>query len=328
MAISLILQGMARFDRPHIPIIPTAWQEGMRAIQRFQNAGFDVAKLTDLSVSFLSLVARPATGKGLTLKSVPADTRISTFEIKRSNDELQRAYGIVYAPDQIDAHGDTADVLTIRRAAAEFMREGRQRNIDLEHSFAPEMAFVAETWLVRSGDPLFPDEPDGAWAAGIQINDPDLWRRLKSGELVGISLAGMARIDPVSIEPVTTYTEKTNDATPGWAARLIKALTGAEPKEETEMDANEVRTIVRDTLKSELGAAIKDAMTPEPATPANTDAAAGAADKAQSTPDIQGAIAKGFEALEAKLDGKIAVAVAKGVVEAGGGGAITGESFA
>lgn len=273
-----------------------------------------MAKLKDLSVSFLSLVKTPATGKGLTLKSAKAGERAATFEIIKTDDELMRAYGIVYAPDQEDAHGDTADAATIRKAQAEFMREGRLQNIDTEHSFAPEMAFVAESWLVRKADTLFPNEPEGAWAVGIQIGDPDLWKQLKSGDLTGISLAGIARVEPEATDPaVPHYTEK--DAEPGWVSRLIKALSGAhpqEPIEETDMDKEEVQEIVRDTLKSELSSAITDALK-SAGVGATTDPDPAPAPEPEG--DIEKAIAKGFSALEGKIDDKITKALAKGVTE-------------
>ena len=215
-----------------------------------------MAQLKDLSVSFLSLVAAPATGKGLTLKSAKPGERAAAFDLVVKNDDMMRAYGVVYAPDQEDAHGDTADADTIRRAATEFMREGRLKNIDTEHSFTAEMAFVAESWLVRKGDALFPDEPEGAWAVGIQIGDPDLWKQLKSGDLTGISLAGIARVQPD--EPRASYTEK--DAESGLLKALLRALTGKntpqDPTEETEMDENQVRGIVR----SEVGDAVTEAL--------------------------------------------------------------------
>lgn len=261
-----------------------------------------MATLKDLSVSFLSLVQRPATGKTLTLKSAKPGERVGTFEIVKTDDERMMAYGIVYAPDEVDSHGDTADAQTIRRAAHEFMREGRLRNIDTEHSFTAEMAYVAESWIVRSGDELFPSEPEGAWAVGIQIGDPDLWQRLKAGELTGISLAGVARVDPAP--DANRYTEK--DEAPGWFARWLKSL---KPVEEKNMDENKVREIVR----AEVGTSVKDALKsvfapddpPPPADPAQ--AAAQAAEKA---------VEKAFSALDAKLDDKIAKAVAKGATEA------------
>jgi hypothetical protein len=297
-----------------------------------------LAKIKDLSVSFLSLVAKPATGKGLTLKAADGQ-RPATFDLIVKNDDMQRAFGIVYAPDQEDAHGDTADALTIRRAAAEFMREGRLKNIDTEHSFTTEMAFVAETWLVRQGDKLFPDEPEGSWAVGIQINDPDLWSQLKSGTLTGISLAGIARREPEPDDPgAQYYTEK--DTTPNWVTRLMKALTGAntqETVEETDMTKDEVQALVGETLKSVLPGALKDAMKtagdpPDP--PATTEPtevekavvaalkAAGVAPKEPKADPTDGAtdIAKAVDAavekaLGTKVTDAITKALAKGATE-------------
>lgn len=293
-----------------------------------------MAKLKDLSVSFLSLVSKPATGKGLTLKAADGQ-RPAAFDLIIKNDEMQRAFGIVYSPDQEDAHGDTADAHTIRRAAAEFMREGRLKNIDTEHSFTNEMAFVAETWLVRKGDPLFPDEPEGSWAVGIQINDPDLWSQLKSGELTGISLAGIARHEPEPDDPGRQYyTEK--DAAPSWATRLIKALTGAPSQgnvEETDMNEQEVTALVSKTITSVLPGALKEAMKaagdPPATEPTEVEKAVAAAlkaagvepkepaaDPAAGETDITKAVDAAVQkAIGTKIEDAITVALAKGATE-------------
>ncbi len=286
-----------------------------------------MAKLKDLSISFLSLVANPATGKGLTLKSDNPAERPTVFDLVVKNDEMMRAYGIVYAPDQVDAHGDTADADTIRRAQAEFMREGRLKNIDTEHSFNAELAYVAESWLVRKGDPLFPGEPEGAWAVGIQIGDPDLWRQLKAGDLTGISLAGVARMEPQPNDPpASLYTEK---SAPGWFRAWLKALTGADhppTTEETEMDDKAIQGLVRATLKAELPGAIAEALKAAGSTPPKTPPAAPPAQPEEA--ELQKAIKSGFADLEAKIDAKIAKATAKGAIETGPLGGAATESFA
>ncbi|MFV0409458.1 MAG: hypothetical protein ACK5LJ_07090 [Paracoccus sp. (in: a-proteobacteria)] len=63
-----------------------------------------MATLKDLSISFLSLVRVPATGKALTLKSTKPGERAGTFDIVKTDtdDERMVAFGIVYAPDQVD----------------------------------------------------------------------------------------------------------------------------------------------------------------------------------------------------------------------------------
>ncbi|WP_224825772.1 XkdF-like putative serine protease domain-containing protein [Cognatishimia sp. MH4019] len=306
-------------------------------------------------MSFLSLVKTPATGKGLTLKAADGE-RAAAFDLVVKNDDMMRAYGVVYAPDQEDAHGDTADADTIRKAQAEFMREGRLKNIDTEHSFTSEMAYVAETWLVRKGDPLFPDEPEGSWAVGIQIGDPDLWKQLKSGELTGISLAGIARMEPGPDDPaLPRYTEK--DAEISLIARLIKALTGApnqEPVEETDMTKDEVQALVAETLKSVLPDALKEASQPAGDPAPKADAAelekakellkANGIDVPDPAPnadadDLDTKIAKAVKkavgepkgtekSIDQKIDDAVTKALAKGVTETDPTTGATEESFA
>lgn len=285
------------------------WHEGATTLQPTRSR--PLATLKDLNVSFLSLVRTPATGKGLTLKSAAPGERAGTFQIAKTDDERMVAYGIVYAPDQVDSHGDTADAKTIRRAAYAFMRDGRLKNIDVEHSFSNEMAYVAESWLVRSADELFPDEPEGAWAVGVQINDADLWQSLKSGELTGISLAGIARMDPPpATPPEPAWTEKGDDRPPRWFARLFPALKTT-LKETDPMNDKEVREIVRAEVGEAVAAALKSAFAPTPA-PADPAAAAAAA--------AEQAVTKAMATLDAAMDAKVAKAFAKGVTEADASG--------
>lgn len=270
-----------------------------------------MGKITDLHVSYISLVARPATGKSLVLRS---EKRALTFEIKKSDAALQRAYGIVYAPGQMDSQGDYADADVIRRAATKFLREYNQNNVDAEHSFAAEMAGVAESWLVRKGDPTFPEEPDGAWAVGVQIYDPDLWSRLGKGELTGLSLAGMAQYEQPPIG------QKSEDA--GLFARFVAFLKG-EPKqeqpplpvEEADMTKEEMQSLLKSELSSLVGQAVADAMAKKSA-----DEAQQAKEKARDAEvaDLKKSVESLTEALKA--------AGVKGAGESGGAGGVK-ESF-
>lgn len=277
-----------------------------------------MSRLTQLSVSFISLVRAPATGKALTLKT---DGRAEVIRLVKADDDRMMAYGIVYAPDEVDSHGDTADAVTIRRAAYEFMREGRAKNVDREHSFSPESAYVAESWLVKAGDPLFSDQPEGAWAVGIQICDPDVWAELKSGDIAGISLAGIARVDapaPTTPAPTTQWTEKDKAGFAAW----LKSLFSPNPEpnqKEPEMDAVKVQEIVQATLKTALpdalAAALKSAgIGAETAPPQTTPQTAPPVTPA---PDANAEVAALKNAVAA-LEDKVAIATAKGATEVGG----------
>jgi hypothetical protein len=177
-------------------------------------------KLTDLTVEWISLVKRPANGRGVILKA--ADSRGHPLRLVKADGMLHRLYGIVYAPDEMDAHGDWADAETIRQAADDFMRNGRAMQVDKEHDFTPVPAFVAESWLIRKGDPLFPEEREGAWAVGIQVEDSSLWEAIKAGEVEGISLAGTARVGKGFWHRF--FQRKEHDMTPDEVRALVREV--------------------------------------------------------------------------------------------------------
>ncbi|MCD6386022.1 hypothetical protein J7M23_09640 [Candidatus Sumerlaeota bacterium] len=174
-------------------------------------------RIKKLRVNFISLVRSPANREPIILKSdgQEGNNWQKFVELIKTNEEEQMVYGIVYSPDVIDADGDFASVETIKEAAYEFMKAGVTRNVDKGHNYSPEPAYVAESWIVKEGDSLFPNKT-GAWAVGIKIEDEDLWREIKRGELAGLSLAGVAEVEPV--EKGTIQTEDS------LLRKLLKAL--------------------------------------------------------------------------------------------------------
>lgn len=94
-----------------------------------------------------------------------------TVRIVKSDSKRRVAYGIVLAPDEHDDEHDTISAEEIEKAAYSFMYAGRYQQVESDHDGEAGKGFVAESWLVRSGDPLFAEEPDGAWAVGIKVTD-------------------------------------------------------------------------------------------------------------------------------------------------------------
>ncbi len=149
--------------------------------------------LKDLDVKFISLVKKPANRRErLILKDDGGFELFVPFEKTRLSEDMV-VYGVVYAPGEPDAHGDYTTAEEIKKAAWKFLREGRVRNVDVEHTYREAPAYVAESWLSKGNDPLFPDEPEGTWIVGIKVEDENLWKRIKKGEYRGFSLAGTAR---------------------------------------------------------------------------------------------------------------------------------------
>lgn len=150
-------------------------------------------KLSAIAITHISLVKAGANGKSIIYKSKDAEPSYAkTIEIKKSDREEGVVYGIVYSPDQEDSQGDSATAGEIKKAAYAFMKNRNTLNVDKEHSFEVEKAFVSESWVLKANDPVFPDEPAGSWAVAIQLEDEQLKKSVKAGEIAGISMAGTA----------------------------------------------------------------------------------------------------------------------------------------
>ncbi|HZW38305.1 MAG TPA: XkdF-like putative serine protease domain-containing protein [Ignavibacteriaceae bacterium] len=166
--------------------------------------------LKKVEVNFISLVKKGANNKTVIYKNNPAEENYNkNFSVKKVDDEKNIIYGIVYSPDEVDLQGDTASAEVINEMAYQFMKSSRTRNIDHQHNENPVDAYIAESWLIKKGDPVFPNEKEGSWAVAIKIDDKDLWQLVKSGEISGLSIGGFADIEEA---PKKSFVQKIS----GW----------------------------------------------------------------------------------------------------------------
>lgn len=150
-------------------------------------------KLKDIEITHISLVKAGANNKTFIYKSKEADPAYENIvQIAKQDTEKGIVYGIVYEPDTVDAQGDFTTAEEIQKAAYNFMKSLNNRNVDKNHTFKSEDAYVAENWIVRKGDTLFPNAKEGAWAVAIQLESDTIKKSVKDGELKGLSMAGTA----------------------------------------------------------------------------------------------------------------------------------------
>ena len=152
-------------------------------------------RLQNINVEWISLVKKGANKRSVIFKSAdgdPSAPELRNIAIEKIDEEKRMIFGIVYAPDDLDTQGEYAKAEDIEKAAHAFMKNLRNDRIDKQHNETPEGAFVAESWIVREGDPLFKDEKVGAWAVGIKVEDDDLWKAAKDDEIGGLSMGGTA----------------------------------------------------------------------------------------------------------------------------------------
>ena len=149
--------------------------------------------LKDISITHISLVKAGANKKDIIYKTSNKDPlHFKTIEIKKSDDEKGVIYGIVYSPDSIDTDDEYTNADEIVKAAYGFMKSKNTTNVDKDHTFENEKAFVGESWITKENDSIFPDEPMGSWAVGIKLEDEELKKAVKNGDIAGISMAGTA----------------------------------------------------------------------------------------------------------------------------------------
>ena len=181
-------------------------------------------KLSDIEISFISLVKSPANKKELIFKSGDKEPDFQKDIVLKSLSKDGVAYGIVYSPYEMDSQGEWSDEEEIKKAAWRFMQNKNIANIDKEHSFLNEKAFVCESWIIKSYDDIF-SHSVGAWAVGIKINDEELKELIIKGEITGLSMAGLAKKED----------EKIPNLMKGHTQMADEKKTNAKSEEETKV---------------------------------------------------------------------------------------------
>ncbi len=157
-------------------------------------------RLTDISVSHISLVKAGANGRTFLFKSKDEEPKHEVLvKFTKQDDVKGIVYGIVYEPEKVDSQGDIANADEIEKAAYAFMKARNTLNVDKEHDFSNVGAFVAESWIVKANDPIFSDAV-GAWAVAIKVEDEALKADIKKGDIAGLSMAGSAKTEAISEE--------------------------------------------------------------------------------------------------------------------------------
>ena len=84
---------------------------------------------------------------------------------------------------------------TVKQASELFLKNGNQSNATLMHDSKIEGMTVVESWIV---DDLEFDKskkygfsvPVGTWMISMKVDNEDIWKRVKAGEIKGFSIEG------------------------------------------------------------------------------------------------------------------------------------------
>ena len=122
-------------------------------------------------------------------------------ELKTINDEKRLLMGAALIPDKqiFRKNGDDEYYIyfskdTIRKASQLFLKKSNQNNATIEHERKIEGMSVVESW-VKEGDQdkssLYNfDHPVGTWYITMKVENDEVWKEVKSGNIKGFSIEG------------------------------------------------------------------------------------------------------------------------------------------
>ena len=122
---------------------------------------------------------------------------ITSIEMKfiQKDEKQQIVGGIVYEPDVVDSQGDKADADTIQKAMYDFMQKYAvdQQRINVNHKGKTHTFPIVEVFQpeqdTKKGNATV---KKGAWFIALKVTSKDIWKRIESGELSGLSMEGLA----------------------------------------------------------------------------------------------------------------------------------------
>lgn len=169
--------------------------------------------LKKVDVTHISLVNRGANQKTIIFKSADnINPELKVVPITKIDEDQHIVYGIVYSPNDEDAQGDIATAEVIKDMAYRFMEKGQTNNVDKQHNFQSEEGFIAESWLTKENDSVFPNANIGSWGVAIKVAKQETWELIKSGAIAGLSLAGVAVVEEIEKSNSLQLTIKTKIA--------------------------------------------------------------------------------------------------------------------
>ena len=121
--------------------------------------------------------------------------------IVKLDDDQHKAYCVVAEPDVFDLQGDRSSAEDIEKASDRFMERLQKtcaRGVGYNHE-RPIDAHVIENVVTKQDGMKLGSEilRKGTWYQGHKIEDEEIWKKIKSGEITGLSRQGVGVRMPV-----------------------------------------------------------------------------------------------------------------------------------
>jgi len=135
----------------------------------------------------------------ITDEQLNKEEKVIGFELKiekQHNEELMQVTYVAMLPDSTDLTGDYTSAEDVRKAMESFNKSAMRAN--LFHRLMTDKFHVVESYIAPT-DFVLNDIPvkKGTWLMTLQVNDEKVWKMIKSGDINGISIGAMAKVETI-----------------------------------------------------------------------------------------------------------------------------------
>lgn len=178
---------------------------------------------SDLEVNFIGLVDRPAIERNFQVFKAHAKFTLNEEKRVISGPAMAADMPIYRKDDQLGEYYVVFDKAAIRSIVEKFSAKGYLKNFNLFHNDQAQVSdvtifnsFVSDAELGISPLKGFEDMADGSWFISAKVNNEEVWKKVKDGEIKVFSVEGLFNYVPV-IKPKTTIED---------AVKMIEQILG------------------------------------------------------------------------------------------------------
>jgi hypothetical protein len=148
-------------------------------------------------VDAISVVDRPATEENFI--ALKEEQELHLAEVSKEQKILMGAALVpnkmIYRKNGKDEFNIFFSSETIKQASEKFLMDGNQNNATLMHEKSVKDLSVVESWIIDNPEMDKSKEygfnlPKGTWMISMKVNNPEIWDKVKSGEIKGFSIEG------------------------------------------------------------------------------------------------------------------------------------------
>ncbi len=150
-------------------------------------------ELKNVKVSLISFVDKGANMRTFIMKA--GGNEFSSFvPIRKYDAEKGIVYGVVYSPNDEDAHGDFMSTETVEKAAHGFLSQSNTiKAMDTQHNLNVVDGCTIVESFINKGHEYFKDAKDkDAWVIAVKVENEGIKKSVKDGTFTGFSLYGTA----------------------------------------------------------------------------------------------------------------------------------------